>query len=239
MRGTCSLCSSSSNWTFGPSKVPENDNGYVELQYMLYCLRTSLLSGSIVCRFLTFIVSVVLKFMVYILQMSVAEAREACQNWWMREALEKLVCRQMHPQQKEEAEEETKCTQNSIALESVFFFSNFGGPNGCRQGEFVVLFVQRKLRLGMRKSNRTFILRCLWPSQNHSWGCSSCFVPAIVPSRVNSSPKRELIARLYNVVEDLRDKTTCTCTNSILSIQFQLIHSFLCELVPSVFEYKL
>ncbi|CAL9031733.1 unnamed protein product [Prunus brigantina] len=39
--------------------------------------------------------------------MSVAEAREACQNWWMREALEKLVCRQMHPQQ---AEEETKCT---------------------------------------------------------------------------------------------------------------------------------
>ncbi|ONI09399.1 hypothetical protein PRUPE_5G235900 [Prunus persica] len=42
--------------------------------------------------------------------MSVAEAREACQNWWMREALEKLVCRQMHPQQKEEAEEETKCT---------------------------------------------------------------------------------------------------------------------------------
>ncbi|KAL6281716.1 hypothetical protein ACE6H2_018597 [Prunus campanulata] len=39
--------------------------------------------------------------------MTVAEAREACQNWWMREALEKLVYRQMHPQQ---AEEETKST---------------------------------------------------------------------------------------------------------------------------------
>ncbi|XP_008240121.1 PREDICTED: nudix hydrolase 17, mitochondrial-like [Prunus mume] len=39
--------------------------------------------------------------------MSVAEAREACQNVWMREALENLVCRQMHPQQ---AGEETKCT---------------------------------------------------------------------------------------------------------------------------------
>ncbi|XP_021801021.1 nudix hydrolase 18, mitochondrial-like [Prunus avium] len=39
--------------------------------------------------------------------MTVAEAREACQNWWMREALEKLVSRQMHPQQ---AEEETKRT---------------------------------------------------------------------------------------------------------------------------------
>ncbi|CAL2262460.1 unnamed protein product [Prunus armeniaca] len=35
--------------------------------------------------------------------MSVAEAREACQNWWMREALEKLVCLQ-------QAGEETKCT---------------------------------------------------------------------------------------------------------------------------------
>ena len=41
--------------------------------------------------------------------MTVAEAREACQNWWMKEALEKLVCRQMQPQPKGE-EEDTTCT---------------------------------------------------------------------------------------------------------------------------------
>ncbi|KAM1026607.1 hypothetical protein ACFX2J_039394 [Malus domestica] len=41
--------------------------------------------------------------------MTVAEAREACQNWWMKEALEKLVCRQMQPQPKGE-EKDTTCT---------------------------------------------------------------------------------------------------------------------------------
>ncbi|KAM0980214.1 hypothetical protein ACFX13_016211 [Malus domestica] len=38
---------------------------------------------------------------------TVSEAREACQNWWMKEALEKLVCRQ--PQPKGE-EGEATCT---------------------------------------------------------------------------------------------------------------------------------
>lgn len=41
--------------------------------------------------------------------MSVAEAKEACQNWWMKEALDEFVRRQTQPQQKEE-QEEAVCT---------------------------------------------------------------------------------------------------------------------------------
>lgn len=37
--------------------------------------------------------------------MSVAEAKEACQNWWMKEALDEFVRRQTQPQQKEEQDE--------------------------------------------------------------------------------------------------------------------------------------
>ncbi|XP_009360054.1 nudix hydrolase 17, mitochondrial [Pyrus x bretschneideri] len=40
---------------------------------------------------------------------TVSEAREACQNWWMKEALEKLVCQKMQPQPKGE-EGEATCT---------------------------------------------------------------------------------------------------------------------------------
>lgn len=41
--------------------------------------------------------------------MSVAEAKEACQNWWMKEALDEFVRRQTQPQQKEE-QDEAVCT---------------------------------------------------------------------------------------------------------------------------------
>lgn len=43
------------------------------------------------------------------LQMSVAQAREVCQNSWMKEALDKLVDRQMQLNQNEE-KDEAKCT---------------------------------------------------------------------------------------------------------------------------------
>lgn len=42
--------------------------------------------------------------------MSVAQAREVCQNSWMKEALDKLVDRQMQLNQNEE-KDEAKCTQ--------------------------------------------------------------------------------------------------------------------------------
>ncbi|KAF4373502.1 nudix hydrolase 4 isoform X2 [Cannabis sativa] len=43
--------------------------------------------------------------------MSVAQAREACQSLWMREALDELVARQMNLKQNEEKKvEEAKCT---------------------------------------------------------------------------------------------------------------------------------
>lgn len=57
------------------------------------------------------------------LQMSVAEAKEACQNWWMKEALDEFVHRQTQPQQKEE-QDEAVCTQTDFGFCSINFLDD-------------------------------------------------------------------------------------------------------------------
>ena len=95
MKDTCSPCLSRNNLIYGPRKIYGEEYGYVWAPLLLFAHINWFFKTRNLQIFLIF-------FLWHFLQMTVAEAREVCQHWWMKEALDILVQRIVSSQQRKE-----------------------------------------------------------------------------------------------------------------------------------------